>query len=65
MEHNRVYHLEDTMIIYCTYNSDTLMDLIETVHTLHNVTTLREKIFTGTIPSWLKEQLMNSNNEYS
>ena len=65
MQCNRVYHLEDTLILYGTYNSDTLMDLIETVHKMHNVTTLREKIFTGTMLRWLKEQLMNSNNEYS
>ena len=59
MQHNRVYHLDDTMMMYGTYNSDTLMDLIETVHKIHNVTTLREKIFAGTMPRWLKEQLMN------
>ena len=35
MQHNRVYHLEDTMIMYGKYNSDTLMDLIETVHKMH------------------------------
>ena len=29
---NRIYHLEDTMIMYGTYNSDTLTDLIDTVH---------------------------------
>ena len=65
MQYNRVYHLEDTMIIYGTYNSDMLMDLIETVHKMHDITTLREKIFLGTMPRWLKEQLMNSNNEYN
>ena len=32
LEHNRIYHLEDTMIMYGKYNSDTLMDLIDTVH---------------------------------
>ena len=65
MKCSRVYHLEDTMIIYGTYNSDMLMDLIETVHKMHDITTLREKIFAGTIRKWLKEQLINSNNEYS
>ena len=65
MQHNRVYHLEDTMIMYGTYNSHTLPDLIETVHKMHNVTTLREKIFVGRMPRWLKEQLMNSSNEYN
>ena len=44
MVHNRVYHLEDTMIMYGKYNSDTLMDLIETVHKMHNVTTWKENI---------------------
>ena len=30
--HNRVYYLEDTMIMYGKYNSDTLMELVKTVH---------------------------------
>ena len=59
MQHNRVYHLEDTMIMYGTYNSDMLMDLIETVHKMHNVTTWKEKIFVGKMQKWLKEQLIN------
>ena len=29
IDHNRVYHLEDTMIMYGKYNSDTLMELID------------------------------------
>ena len=29
MQHNRVYHLEDTMIMYGKYNSDTLINLIK------------------------------------
>ena len=29
---NRIHHLEDTMIMYGVYNSDTLTDLIDTVH---------------------------------
>ena len=65
MQHNKVYHLEETMIMYGKYNSDTLMDLIETVHKMHNVTTWKEKIFTGTMHKWLKNQLVNSNSEYS
>ena len=65
MQHNRVYHLEDTTIMYGKYNSDTLMDLIETVHKMHNITTWKEKIFIGTVDKWLKDQLTNSNNEFS
>ena len=41
------------------------MVLIETVHKMNNVTILREQIFAGTMPRWLKEQLINSSNEYS
>ena len=65
MQCNRVYHLEGTMIMYGTYNSGTLKDLIDTVHKMYNVTTLREKISVGTMHKWLKEQLINANNEYS
>ena len=36
LQHNRVYHLEDTVIMYVKYNSDTLMDLINTVHHMQN-----------------------------
>ena len=45
IDHNRVYNLEDTMIMYGKYNSDTLMELINTVHQMQNVTTWKEKIF--------------------
>ena len=65
MQHNRVYHLEDTMIMYGKYNSDTLMKFIETVHKMHNITTWKEKIFVGTVDKWLKDQLTNLNNKFS
>ena len=41
IEHNRIYHLEDTMIIYSKYNSDTLNNLIDTMHRMHNLTSLK------------------------
>ena len=47
IKHNRIHHLEDTMIMYGVYNSDTLTDLIDTIHRMQNFTTLNEKIFTG------------------
>ena len=34
IQHNRIHHLEDTMIMYGVYNSDTLTDLIDTVQIL-------------------------------
>ena len=43
LQHNRVYRLEDTMIMYGKYNSDMLMDLIDTVHHMQNLTSWKEK----------------------
>ena len=64
MQHNRVYHLEDTMIMYGKYNSDMLMDLIDTVHKMHNHTTWKEKIFVRKLHKWLKDELIDSKNEF-
>ena len=48
----RYFHLEDSMVMYGVYNSDTLEDLIDTVHKLHNRTTWDEKLFSGQINNW-------------
>ena len=50
IQHNKIYHLEDTMIMYVIYNSDTLAQLIETVHRMHNTTSYRENICRKTQP---------------
>ena len=52
------------MIMYGIYNSDTLMDLIEMIHKMHNLTTWIEKIFVGKFHKWLKDELINSKNEF-
>ena len=49
IQHNKIFHLEDSMVMYGIYNSDTLEDLIKTVHKLHNTTTWNEKLFSGHI----------------
>ena len=64
IDHNKVYHLEDTMIMYGKYNSDTLMDLINTVCQMHNVTTWKEKIFVSKMNEWLKNKLAHIHNEF-
>ena len=38
--------------MYGVYNSDTLEDLIDIVHKLHNRTTWNEKLFSGKIENW-------------
>ena len=65
IEHNRIYHLEDTMIIYGKYNSDTLTNLIDTVHRMHNLTSLKERLFVGKVNEWLKQQRTHFNDEHS
>ena len=52
IEHNRIYHLEDTMIKYSQYNSDTLTNLIDMVHRMHNLTPLKERLFVGRVNEW-------------
>ena len=54
IEHNRIYHLEDTMIMYRKYNSDTLTNLINMVHRMHNLTSLMERLFVRRVNDWLK-----------
>ena len=51
---NRIHHLEDTMIMYGVYNSDTLADLIDTVHRMQNCPTWNEKTFTGKLHDWME-----------
>ena len=47
LQHNKICHLEDTMIMYGVYNSDTLTELIDNVHRMHNTSTWRERTFAG------------------
>ena len=64
IDHNRVYHLEDTMIMYDKYNSDTLMDLIKTTHQMQNVTIWNGKIYVSEMNEWLKNKLAYIHNEF-
>ena len=49
IKHNKIFLLEDSMVMYGIHNSDTLEALIDTVHRLHNQSTWNEKLFTGQI----------------
>ena len=51
---NRIHHLEATIIMYDVYNSDTLTDLIDTVHRMQNFTTWNEKTFAGKLHDWME-----------
>ena len=54
LQHNKMHHLEDTMIVYGVYNSDTLTEVIDTVYRMHNTTTWRERTFAGRLNQWLE-----------
>ena len=64
IDHNRVYHLEDTMIIYGKYNSDNLLELINKVHQMQIVTMWKEKIFVSEMNNWLKCKLEDLHSEF-
>ena len=51
------------MIMSGKYNSDTLMDLIDTVHHMQNLSTWKEKMFVGKMTNWVKKELAKSKNE--
>ena len=40
------------MAMYSIYNSDTLEQLTDTVHTVHNKTTWNEKLFASKLNHW-------------
>ena len=52
IQHNKIFHLKDSMVMYGIYNSDTIEALIDTVHRLHNQFTWNERLFAGQIKDW-------------
>ena len=54
IQQNKIHHLEDTVIMYGVYNSETLTELVDTVHRMHNTTTWRERTFAGRLNQWLE-----------
>ena len=47
------------MIMYGVYNSNTLKDLIDTVHRMQNFTTWNEKTFTSKLHDWMELYLQD------
>ena len=44
---NKLMQLENSMLTYGVYNAETLEKLINTVHNIHNTTSLHERLFAG------------------
>ena len=47
IQHNKCMHPEISMVMYGIYNAETLEQLINTVHHIHNTTSSNEKLFAG------------------
>ena len=47
VQHNNLIQLENSMLMYGVYNAETLEKLITTVHSIHNTTSLHERLFAG------------------
>ena len=47
IQHNKLMHLETSMLIYGVYNMETLEKLITTVHNIHNTTSSHQRLFAG------------------
>ena len=52
------------MIMYGKYNLDTLMELVNMVHHMQNVTTWKEKVFISEMNEWFKHTLEDIHNEF-
>ena len=52
IQQNLIIHLQDTIILYGTYNSETWKKLINTVYKTHNTTTPNKKLFASKLSSW-------------
>ena len=60
LERNKIFHLEDPMVMYGIYNSDTIQKLINMVHKMHNQMTWNEKLFVGKLDKWYQWYLSNN-----
>ena len=44
LQHNKIIHLEGSMVMYGIYNAEALEKLITTVHQMHTLTTPNEVV---------------------
>ena len=64
IERNRVFHLEDSMIMYGVYNVDTLEKLIQMVHKMNNRSVWYEKLYAGHINKWFEKYSVSQGANY-
>ena len=64
IERNRVFHLEDSMIMYGVYNVDTLEKLIQMVHKMNNRSIWYEKLYAGQVNNWFDKYAVSQGVNY-
>ena len=63
IQHNKLMHLENSILIYGVYSTETLEKLINTVHCMHNTKTLHEKIFAGQLTAAYRQNINSHCNQ--
>ena len=64
IERSRVFHLEDSMIMYGVYNVDTLEKLIQMVHKMNNRSFWYERLYAGQVNKWFEMYLASQGANY-
>ena len=54
LQHIKIFHMENSMVMYGIYNSDTLEKLVTNVHKMYNTTTWNENLFTSKFNHWIQ-----------
>ena len=65
IEQNRVFHLEDSMIMYGVYNVDTLEKLIQMVHKMNNRSVWYERLYAGQVNKWFEMYLASQGANFN
>ena len=52
LERNKVFHLENTMVMHGIYNAEMIEKIVNTLEKLHNKTTWNERLFSGKLVHW-------------
>ena len=52
LERNKLFHLEDSMVMHGIYNAETIENFTNTINNIHNNTTWNERLFVGKLKNW-------------
>ena len=52
LERDKIFHLEDSMIMYGIYNGEMIEKLINMMHNIPIKTTWNERLFVGKLNNW-------------